>query len=745
MSDGSLKPSTGLAALAASFAIVFPIVAFVLLLGMGGPESALRLLQEGGVWAYAVLGMTALSAIACAILVFLAGRGARVPLALPIGIAAMPWIAGMAGARVGASTVAAALSFADPAAKATIVAAGISESMTSRLLGGWLASSLLAAVGCGLALASIGQRAPNRRGAAALLALLALPFGALAGWQIVSFPDAIFLAPAVLGALLSTALAGAGAGGDAPHGRAAALAAAAPIAAGLGFAASAVAIGVAQMREVFGLLATVGSADRISILARAAEEMRPMAMMPVLAAIATLVAAGAVAVWAITRARPSAGRITGGVLVVLVAIGVVALDRVAVSGMSAVAEGIVRSPWADVPGFTPLALADTEADLGSHHAIVARDRVTLPGGAAVPIADAATDAGRTRLVEAFRAALANPSAVGQDFFRVEPARPTLRLAVDRTLPASTLIPVLRAAGEAGATSVTVLGESVSAGTPDERARIREAMPILSGILESPAGVTVQLRHDDALAPPDADPRLYHATIGANPAVPVQVRAGAADPGITLDPATARRDPFAPGHSIDPEDPRILYLAIGPGATAASLFGAASAASAARYAPVLALDGIPGHPETPLPEASTAGMLGTIGLGRIGTISRASGETGGGFGAGGTAGLVTSPATTPVVTGSMSREIIQRVIRRHLTQIRYCYEQQLVADPTLTGRVDVSFTIGTNGAVADAEVRSTTLGNAAVETCILEAVRRFQFPSPEGGVVRVNYPFVLRPA
>jgi hypothetical protein len=39
-----------------------------------------------------------------------------------------------------------------------------------------------------------------------------------------------------------------------------------------------------------------------------------------------------------------------------------------------------------------------------------------------------------------------------------------------------------------------------------------------------------------------------------------------------------------------------------------------------------------------------------------------------------------------------------------------------------------------------------MGNAAVERCLIAAVRRWEFPHPEaGGLVMVSYPFVFFPA
>jgi len=94
-------------------------------------------------------------------------------------------------------------------------------------------------------------------------------------------------------------------------------------------------------------------------------------------------------------------------------------------------------------------------------------------------------------------------------------------------------------------------------------------------------------------------------------------------------------------------------------------------------------------------------------------------------------------------GSLSREVIRRVIQRHIGEVRQCYEEGLNRDATLTGRVVVRFIIAANGRVEHSLVHETTLGDPRVERCIAQAVRSWTFPAPEGGgIVIVTYPFVL---
>jgi TonB family protein len=144
-------------------------------------------------------------------------------------------------------------------------------------------------------------------------------------------------------------------------------------------------------------------------------------------------------------------------------------------------------------------------------------------------------------------------------------------------------------------------------------------------------------------------------------------------------------------------------------------------------------------------AKDSGVLGN--LGTIGRGGGGSGFVGMGRGTGRLRGLrARAPlvvAGRPAVRGSLSKEIIRRIIRRHINEVRYCYQVELQANPDLYGRVIVRFVIQPNGQVATARVASSTMNNRRVERCIAQAVRRWLFPKPRGGgIVIVSYPFVL---
>jgi TonB family protein len=116
----------------------------------------------------------------------------------------------------------------------------------------------------------------------------------------------------------------------------------------------------------------------------------------------------------------------------------------------------------------------------------------------------------------------------------------------------------------------------------------------------------------------------------------------------------------------------------------------------------------------------------------------------------------APSSQPAVTGqtipgaasvrgSLDKEIIRRVIRRHIAEPKECYERQLARNPELGGRAVVQFTIAATGDVVASTLQDSTLGDPRVESCLVQAVRGWKFPEPEGGgIVIVSYPFSFTP-
>jgi Ca-activated chloride channel family protein len=145
-----------------------------------------------------------------------------------------------------------------------------------------------------------------------------------------------------------------------------------------------------------------------------------------------------------------------------------------------------------------------------------------------------------------------------------------------------------------------------------------------------------------------------------------------------------------------------------------------------------------------------------GLGLRGTGAGGGGRglgTMGGVGAGGS-GILEGKAGkrdlnvqqgSPLVMGSLDKDVIRRVIQSHRAKFAYCYEKGLLRQPELSGKVVLRFVIAGDGKTSKVEFDpGSTLKDAAVEECLLKAARLMKFPAPTGGgVVVVKYPLLFR--
>ncbi|MCX4240670.1 AgmX/PglI C-terminal domain-containing protein [Paraliomyxa miuraensis] len=98
-----------------------------------------------------------------------------------------------------------------------------------------------------------------------------------------------------------------------------------------------------------------------------------------------------------------------------------------------------------------------------------------------------------------------------------------------------------------------------------------------------------------------------------------------------------------------------------------------------------------------------------------------------------------------VEGALDKDIIRRIVRAHINEIRYCYNEGLQRNEDLAGRVAIQFTVGKEGKVTSSHVSEDSLDDEAVSSCMAEAVGRWMFPRPaDGEDVVITYPFVLEP-
>ena len=94
-------------------------------------------------------------------------------------------------------------------------------------------------------------------------------------------------------------------------------------------------------------------------------------------------------------------------------------------------------------------------------------------------------------------------------------------------------------------------------------------------------------------------------------------------------------------------------------------------------------------------------------------------------------------------GSLSKEQINKVVRAHLAGVKYCYEKELQHKIVLAGGVDIFWVIQPDGTVSKANVKQSTMADAAVEGCIVRQVKQWQFPKAPGQTIVGRYPVHLQ--
>ncbi len=122
-----------------------------------------------------------------------------------------------------------------------------------------------------------------------------------------------------------------------------------------------------------------------------------------------------------------------------------------------------------------------------------------------------------------------------------------------------------------------------------------------------------------------------------------------------------------------------------------------------------------------PGALTGGMTGKRGVGAV---------------------VFKAPSHLMKVQGFLNREEIAKVVNQHLREIQYCYEKNLLLNPSLAGKVIMEWTITTAGSVSVVKTAFNSLQSADVAMCVSAKIKEWRFPLPKGGIVVVSYPFIF---
>jgi hypothetical protein len=99
------------------------------------------------------------------------------------------------------------------------------------------------------------------------------------------------------------------------------------------------------------------------------------------------------------------------------------------------------------------------------------------------------------------------------------------------------------------------------------------------------------------------------------------------------------------------------------------------------------------------------------------------------------------------SGRLPLVVIRQVVRAKYGAFRDCFEGGLARHPKLAGLVTVRFIIerdGNVGKVSNVAHGGSDLPDEDVTQCLIQRFRGLRFPAPNGGVVTVQYPILLRP-
>ena len=95
-----------------------------------------------------------------------------------------------------------------------------------------------------------------------------------------------------------------------------------------------------------------------------------------------------------------------------------------------------------------------------------------------------------------------------------------------------------------------------------------------------------------------------------------------------------------------------------------------------------------------------------------------------------------------VDGSIDSKTVANTMKKSYSGIKRCYDKALLANPTLKGKVAVTFMINENGRVSNLDILEDTLKDPEVIKCIKKVIGGMRFPKPDGGPASVTFPFVF---
>ena len=88
--------------------------------------------------------------------------------------------------------------------------------------------------------------------------------------------------------------------------------------------------------------------------------------------------------------------------------------------------------------------------------------------------------------------------------------------------------------------------------------------------------------------------------------------------------------------------------------------------------------------------------------------------------------------------------VLKVVMQHRPAIQQCFDKELQRFPNLSGKVVLNWRIDAAGPVLSTRVKSSTLGNLDVESCLTRQIGKWRFPvAANGQQTIVNFPFLFQ--
>ena len=96
-----------------------------------------------------------------------------------------------------------------------------------------------------------------------------------------------------------------------------------------------------------------------------------------------------------------------------------------------------------------------------------------------------------------------------------------------------------------------------------------------------------------------------------------------------------------------------------------------------------------------------------------------------------------------VDGALDPEVVRKTVRSKSKDLKACYAKGLVSSAELSGKLTMEFVVDKKGKMDSVKVKSSTLNNAAVESCATTTIEGWTFDAPEDGKkVKIRYSFTL---